>query len=39
MVVLLWGLETDRPLAAVREELDLLGVPNLLIEQHDVLDT
>ncbi len=39
MLVLLWGLETDRPLAAVREELDLLGVPNLMVDQHDVLDT
>lgn len=39
MLVLLWGLETDRPLAAVRGELDLLGVPNLVIDQHDVLDT
>lgn len=39
MLVLLWGLETDRPLAAVREELELIGVPNLLMDQHDVLDT
>jgi glutathione synthase/RimK-type ligase-like ATP-grasp enzyme len=36
---LLWGLKTDRPLAAVRKELDLLGVPHLLMDQHDVLDT
>lgn len=39
MLVLLWGLETDRPLAVVRGELDLLGVPYLMMEQHDVLDT
>jgi glutathione synthase/RimK-type ligase-like ATP-grasp enzyme len=39
VLVLLWGLETDRPLAAVREELDLLGVPNLVMDQHKVLDT
>lgn len=39
MLVLLWGLQTDRPLAVVREELDRLGVRNLLMDQHDVLDT
>lgn len=35
----MWGLETDRPLAAVREELELVGVPNLLMDQRDVLET
>lgn len=39
MLVLLWGSETDRPLAVVREELDLLGVPYLVADQRDVLDT
>jgi hypothetical protein len=39
VLVLLWGLLTDRPLAAVRGELDLLGVPNVVVDQHDVLET
>lgn len=39
MLVLLWGLETERTLAAVRGELDLLSIPNLVINQHDVLET
>jgi glutathione synthase/RimK-type ligase-like ATP-grasp enzyme len=39
VLVLLWGLSTDRPLAAVREELLRLGVPLLTVDQHEVLDT
>jgi glutathione synthase/RimK-type ligase-like ATP-grasp enzyme len=39
MPVLLWGLSTDPPLAAVREELVDLGVPVLMLDQREVLDT
>ena len=37
--VLLWGLETDPPLAAVRRELSALGVPAEFADQTLVLDT
>jgi len=37
--VLLWGSGADGPLVAVREELDLLGVPYLVVDQRDVLNT
>lgn len=39
MLVLLWGLSTEGPLAAVREELSRLGVHVLMVDQHAVLDT
>jgi glutathione synthase/RimK-type ligase-like ATP-grasp enzyme len=39
VLVLLWGLSTERPLAAVREELLRLGVPTVTVDQHAVLDT
>jgi glutathione synthase/RimK-type ligase-like ATP-grasp enzyme len=39
MLVLLWGLSTEGPLAAVREELVRLDVPVLMVDQHAVLDT
>lgn len=39
MPVLLWGLSTERPLAAVREELARLGAPVSIVDQHRVLDT
>jgi RimK-like ATP-grasp domain len=38
-LVLLWGLETDPPLAAVRRELSDLGVPAEFADQMLVLDT
>ena len=38
-LVLLWGLESDPPLAAVRKQLCSLGVPNELIDQRQILDT
>ena len=39
MLVFLWGLSTEGPLAAVREELLRLGVPTYTVDQHAVLDT
>jgi hypothetical protein len=39
MLVLLWGLESDPPLAAVRKQLHELGVPTELVDQRQVLDT
>jgi glutathione synthase/RimK-type ligase-like ATP-grasp enzyme len=39
MLVLLWGLESDPPLAAVSEELDDLGVPTEFVDQRQVLNT
>lgn len=38
MPVLLWGLGTEGPLAAVREELVRLGVPVAMVDQHRVLE-
>jgi glutathione synthase/RimK-type ligase-like ATP-grasp enzyme len=38
-LVLLWGLESDPPLVAVREQLHLLGVANELVDQRQILDT
>jgi hypothetical protein len=39
MLILLWGLETDPPLAEVRDQLELLGVPMLFVDQRRVLET
>jgi len=38
-LVLLWGLESDPPLAAVREQLHSLGVANEFVDQRKILDT
>lgn len=38
-MILLWGLATDPPIAAVREALKALGVPFTHLEQRDVLRT
>jgi len=39
MLVLLWGLESDRPLADVYHQLSLANVPTTLIDQRRVLET
>jgi glutathione synthase/RimK-type ligase-like ATP-grasp enzyme len=39
MLVLLWGLEDDAPLSAVRDQLELLNVPMKFIDQRRVLET
>ena len=39
MLVLLWGLEADSPLAEVRGQLESLGVPTKFIDQRCVLET
>lgn len=38
MLILLWGLENDPPLAAVREQLQSLGAPIVFADQRDVQD-
>jgi len=38
-VILLWGIEDDSPLAAVRNAVRGLGVPMVLLDQHAVLET
>ena len=38
-LVLLWGLQADPPLAAVREQLRSLRVPCRLLDQRQVLET
>jgi glutathione synthase/RimK-type ligase-like ATP-grasp enzyme len=39
MLILLWGLPEDRPLAWIGRELDRLGAPARLINQRDILST
>jgi hypothetical protein len=39
MLIVLWGVASERPLAAVRATLDGLGVPVVVIDQRDVLET
>ncbi len=39
MLVLLWGVGTERPLAAVRGELKALGVPTFEVDQRDAPET
>src|SRR5215475_319603 len=39
MLILLWGVESDGPLAAVLQELQSLGVPTGVIDQRHVLST
>lgn len=39
MLILLWGIESDSPLTAVRERLQSLGAPTIFIDQREVLET
>jgi hypothetical protein len=39
MLILLWGLENDPPLAEVRDQLELLNAPLLFVDQRRVLET
>jgi len=39
VLVLLWGLEADSPLAEVRGQLELLGVPTTFVDQRRLLET
>ena len=39
MRILLWGLPAERPLERVRAELERLGAPTLVLDQHAVLET
>ena len=39
MLVMVWGLEADRPAAAVLQHLREMGVPVRFIDQRDVLET
>jgi RimK-like ATP-grasp domain len=39
MLILLWGVASEEPLAAVRAELDRVGAPTQLIDQREVLET
>src|SRR5215471_11147422 len=39
MLILLWGIGAEEPLAAVLQELIRLGAATCLIDQHDVLNT
>src|SRR5437660_5908408 len=39
MLILVWGLEADRPAAAVLQHLREMGVPVRFIDQRDVLET
>src|SRR5215472_1078555 len=39
MLIVLWGLATERPLKAVGEELHRLGAPARLVDQREVLNT
>ncbi len=39
MLIMLWGLAAERPLAAVHGELRRLGCPVVLFNQHDILET
>jgi RimK-like ATP-grasp domain len=39
VLILLWGLESDSPLTAVREQLQSLGVPTIFADQREVLAT
>jgi len=38
-MILLWGVESDRPLGSVHEELLRLGAPVVLVDQRAVLET
>ncbi|NEQ72869.1 MAG: RimK domain-containing protein ATP-grasp [Okeania sp. SIO2C9] len=39
MLILLWGLPGDSPLAAVQKELQNLGIPHVLLNQREILET
>jgi hypothetical protein len=39
MLILLWGIADEPPLAAVHSELTRLGVPTILLDQRDILET
>jgi ribosomal protein S6-L-glutamate ligase RimK-like protein len=39
MLVLLWGVESDPPVAEVHQQLSLAGVPTTLLDQRRVLET
>lgn len=39
MLVLVWGLPGDTPVATVRKQLGLLGVPTIFVDQRLVLET
>lgn len=39
MLILLWGITEESPLAAVHSELTLLGIPTVFLDQRDILDT
>ncbi|MFW9261901.1 ATP-grasp domain-containing protein [Nostoc sp. CALU 546] len=39
MLILLWGITEESPLAAVHSELTSLGIPSVFIDQRDILDT
>ncbi|MBD2198745.1 MULTISPECIES: ATP-grasp domain-containing protein [Calothrix] len=39
MLILLWGISEESPLAAVYSELNHLGVPTVILDQRDILDT
>lgn len=39
MLILLWGLSGESPLTTVQAELNQLGVPTVLLDQRDILDT
>ncbi len=39
MLILLWGITEESPLAAVHSELTSLGIPTVFIDQRDILDT
>jgi len=39
MLILLWGITEESPLAAVHSELTSLGIPSVFLDQRDILDT
>lgn len=39
MLILLWGIVEESPLAAVHSELTRLGIPTVFLDQRDVLET
>jgi hypothetical protein len=39
VTILLWGLPAERPLERVRAELERLGAPTLMLDQHAALET
>ncbi|WP_293083947.1 RimK family alpha-L-glutamate ligase [Okeania sp. SIO3B5] len=39
MLILLWGLPGDSPLGAVQKELQNLGIPHVLLNQREILET